>query len=92
MEANGNNATIPVEEASGTNGSVWVHKFKHMYCGLHFEVLSWHPDWPIKCCPECAGAEGFMQWSQEIPGFIFQYVPGSTPMVALVLGEESKNV
>lgn len=77
-----------VEESPQKDGT-WVHKFKHMGCGLHFEVLSWQEGWEIKCCPECGGTEGFMQWSQQLPGQIFQYVPGQTPMTAITNGQEA---
>lgn len=57
-----------------------VHKFKHLGCGLHFIVLSWEPEWKPKVCPECGEGGKFLHWAETSEDFIFEYVPGRTPL------------
>lgn len=62
--------------------STFAHKNKCMACGLHFTVFSWHEDWkdaegnPIHC-PECGESRTLRFGPEELPGEIFEYVPGN---------------
>ena len=61
---------------------------KCLECGLHFVICTDYPDWWKKkvtgrqrqtpmYCPECGQHKGrFAIWEAEVPGFIFQAVPG----------------
>ena len=64
-------------------GETWVHKIKCMGCGLHFTAYSWNESWRPAGCPECRGdfeQGGYMRWSESSTDFIFQLVPGETPL------------
>jgi len=69
---------------------MYLHKLKHVPCGLHFIVTSWKEDWGMTegarvWCPECGGTEGFLHWTEERPNDeIFEHVPGSAPLVAMM--------
>lgn len=76
----------------------WMHKIKHLKCGLHFVVCSDYENWPhagttreqqvgeatgIIHCPECGGTGAFLHWKEQVPGFIFEAVPGSATEMVL---------
>jgi len=58
-------------------------KVKCMKCGLHFAAYSWSEEWRPGFCPECGTDKGFLVWREELAGEIFQYIPGSAPVVEL---------
>jgi DNA-directed RNA polymerase subunit RPC12/RpoP len=71
----------------------YEHKIKCMSCGLHFIAMSWQENWAPTGCPECGvrynegavkdGMGGFMHWRSETDDFIFNRVPGESPMVGI---------
>lgn len=61
-----------------------VIKCKCMNCSLHFAVYSWNEEWLPVSCPECnVKPARFMVWKETSPDFIFQHVPGNTPLVGM---------
>jgi len=60
----------------------YLHKIKCMGCGLHYIVCSWHSDWEPTNCPECPNGSEYIHWREETDSFIFQLVPGDSPMVS----------
>jgi predicted Zn-ribbon and HTH transcriptional regulator len=59
----------------------YVIKAKCRNCGLHFAAYSWSEDWLPSYCPECGAGGMFMVWKEESDDFIFQHIPGDSPLV-----------
>lgn len=73
----------PVPEVQREGEGTLVTKAKCMACGLHFAAYSWAEDWQPRHCPECGNTSGFMVWQERTGEFIFNLVPGSTPMTGM---------
>lgn len=83
-------ATLPIP---GSGPTYWLHKVKCLTCSLHFIVCSDYEKWPHEngtttpagkiTCPECTATGPFFRWSERVPGFIFEAVPGETGKIDL---------
>lgn len=68
----------------------FVHKIKCMTCSLHFAVYSFKKEWEPNTCPECdedLKSGKYLHWMEPSNQFIFQHVPGSTPLLLESLAE-----
>lgn len=76
----------------------FMHKLKCLSCSLHFVVCSDYEDWPktgttremrvgeatnLIFCPECGKNGPFLHYMEEVPGFIFDSVPGRAELKAV---------
>ena len=79
-------------EALG-DGEYQQIKIKCFRCGLHFIVCTEDPGRHSAAtihCPECGQAEGeFVLWRENVPGFIFEAVPGDV-VIPSEVGAASK--
>lgn len=63
--------------------STTIIKAKCMPCSLHFAAYSDSEEWAPMFCPECGANGPFMIWREPTDEFIFQHVPGTTPLVEI---------
>ena len=63
--------------------SAFAHKCKCAACGLHFTAYSWERGWTPRHCPECGEGIRFMTWIEEVPGEIYEYVPGKAELTSV---------
>lgn len=87
-----------VREPGWPTPTYFLHKLKCLVCSLHFVVCSDHEEWPpvrelteqVIHCPECGQTKQFMRWRKEVPGFIFEAVPGDADIVGIQMGNDPR--
>ena len=79
------NQTNAAPETTETEKAAsYIHKFKCVYCGLHFEAISWHENFVARFCPECGKPFGGMHFMEPSNRQIYEMVPGPTPLVGWI--------
>ena len=80
-----NRPGIRLPSAATSEASFTVIKAKCLACSLHFLIPTWHPERHTNetlHCPECGQQQGaFLVWQDEVHGFIFELVPGSSQFI-----------
>ena len=63
-----------------------------MECSLHFAAFSWTATWMPRFCPECGCEDRFLVWKQPLEGQIYEKVPGSAELTAILRPKQEGGV